>query len=356
LQQRNVFSGACNTERLYFGGKHVRTQAAPRQTDYAGVVIDWAVPVTVDRLGSAGTYYPYGEARSSPSEFATYQRDNTGLDYAQNRYYSSQIARFTTADPYKASGGPADPQSWNRYAYVHGDPINFGDPNGLDECAAQYGTPCFSTTGTAQTPGDPTTTSPTAWGASVFGGDYGVPEVVPVNTEGVFDGTVVVRPRKRKLSPREKEERRRDQLTEGIYEAGKADPVFGGAVLDCIAGAETSWTITATRGSGSSQRIGLYQFNAATWAATGTDIDFRTGSADANLSSVVEIAALYRALAQVVAPGSTSTYTDAQIQEAIRRAGDGTVAYANAVWNCAQAMKSGNVAGAISIIDAFHTP
>jgi RHS repeat-associated protein len=130
LQQRNVFSGACETERLYFGGKHVRTQAAPRQTDYAGVVIDWAVPVTVDRLGSAGTYYPYGEARSSPSEFATYQRDNTGLDYAQNRYYSSQIARFTTADPYKASGGPADPQSWNRYAYVGGDPVNFADPTG----------------------------------------------------------------------------------------------------------------------------------------------------------------------------------------------------------------------------------
>jgi RHS repeat-associated protein len=131
LQQRNVFSGACNTERLYFGGKHVRTQAAPRLTDYAGVVIDWAVPVTVDRLGSAGTYYPYGEARSSPSEFATYQRDNTGLDYAQNRYYSSQIARFTTADPYVASGGPKDPQSWNRYAYVQNDPVNFHDPRGL---------------------------------------------------------------------------------------------------------------------------------------------------------------------------------------------------------------------------------
>jgi RHS repeat-associated protein len=132
FQEPATFTSSCDTERLYFGGKHVRTQKAPRETDYWGVVIDWAVPVTVDRLGSAGNYYPYGEARTNgASEFATYQRDNTGLDYAQNRYYSPQIARFTTADPYQASGGPAAPQSWNRYAYVQNDPINFGDPTGL---------------------------------------------------------------------------------------------------------------------------------------------------------------------------------------------------------------------------------
>jgi RHS repeat-associated protein len=93
-----------------------------------------------DRLGSVQTgsrttYYPYGEERTATNndtqKFATYTRDSaTSLDYANARYYSSQIARFTTADPYQASGGPSDPQSWNRYAYVQGDPVNANDPSG----------------------------------------------------------------------------------------------------------------------------------------------------------------------------------------------------------------------------------
>ncbi|MGO9095484.1 MAG: RHS repeat-associated core domain-containing protein, partial [Bryobacteraceae bacterium] len=87
----------------------------------------------------AAYYQPYGEEETptgnDTQKFATYTRDSaTGLDYAQNRYYASQIGRFTTADPYKASGGPKDPGSWNRYAYVEGDPINGNDPGGLADC------------------------------------------------------------------------------------------------------------------------------------------------------------------------------------------------------------------------------
>jgi hypothetical protein len=44
-----------------------------------------------------------------------------------------------TPDPYQASGGPSAPQSWNRYAYTAGDPVNRLDPTGLeyeDVCSA----------------------------------------------------------------------------------------------------------------------------------------------------------------------------------------------------------------------------
>jgi hypothetical protein len=40
------------------------------------------------------------------------------------------MGRFLTADPYKASAQPSNPQTWNFYSYVHGDPINNNDPTG----------------------------------------------------------------------------------------------------------------------------------------------------------------------------------------------------------------------------------
>src|SRR5258706_11097921 len=93
----------------------------------------------VDRLGSArdqSGYYPYGEEYPTTAQdrdkFATYYRDGTSLlDYARNRYYSSTLGRFTSADPYVSSTGLGDPGSWNRYSYVENDPINFTDPQGL---------------------------------------------------------------------------------------------------------------------------------------------------------------------------------------------------------------------------------
>jgi RHS repeat-associated protein len=91
-----------------------------------------------DRLGSNrtyGMYNPFGEgmAGNDNIEFATYLRDSyTGLDYADQRFYASTYGRFNTADPYQASAGPSDPGSWNRYAYVEGDPVNAYDPRGLD--------------------------------------------------------------------------------------------------------------------------------------------------------------------------------------------------------------------------------
>ena len=50
-----------------------------------------------------------------------------------NRYYNNVTGRFLSADRLVASGRPADPASWNRYAYTRGDPIARYDPNGLDD-------------------------------------------------------------------------------------------------------------------------------------------------------------------------------------------------------------------------------
>ena len=49
-----------------------------------------------------------------------------------NRYYSNAYGRFMTPDPSTSSQDPRIPQSWNRYSYVIGDPVNGTDPSGLD--------------------------------------------------------------------------------------------------------------------------------------------------------------------------------------------------------------------------------
>ena len=109
------------------------------------LIVSGGVPVVTDRLGSVRAngygesfaYYPYGEERTSTvdgrNKFGTYFRDTVGQDYADQRYYNGGMGRFWSMDP----GGiktadPTDPGSWNRYAYVGGDPVNYYDPRGTN--------------------------------------------------------------------------------------------------------------------------------------------------------------------------------------------------------------------------------
>jgi RHS repeat-associated protein len=124
---------------VYFGGRTLQAQ------NITGI--------KQDRLGTTSytttTYAPYGDTGISPPPygdglgFTGYYRDgtSTGLDYAQQRYYAPSIGRFTSADPYMPSAAIAKPQSWNRYAYVSNDPVNFVDPSGLKEKGVPDGVP-----------------------------------------------------------------------------------------------------------------------------------------------------------------------------------------------------------------------
>ncbi len=69
-------------------------------------------------------------------KFTGYERDSeTGLDYAQARYFASAQGRFTSVDPLLASGVKVNPKTWNRYAYALNNPLRLTDPSGLRACS-----------------------------------------------------------------------------------------------------------------------------------------------------------------------------------------------------------------------------
>src|SRR5579863_1339305 len=124
LAEYNIGPGGTGTtvqsDAIYFGSKKVGV------VDQAGVIHQ----PNEDRLGSAyasstgGSYYPWGEGKAgnNPSDawsFATYWRDSaTGLDYANQRYYSNAYGRFMSVDPDLSSANGTSPLSWNRYLYA----------------------------------------------------------------------------------------------------------------------------------------------------------------------------------------------------------------------------------------------
>ena len=113
---------------VYFGGKLVKSKGVVVVTDRLG-------SVRANSNGERMTYYPYGEEKTGTADgrekFGTYTRDSATTDYADQRYYAVGTGRFNTADPMGVNGAtPGTPASWNRYAYVSGDPVNFNDPTG----------------------------------------------------------------------------------------------------------------------------------------------------------------------------------------------------------------------------------
>ena len=84
-----------------------------------------------------GAYAPFGE---SYAESGTTDRNFTGMDQGivsglydfPAREYNSLEDRWPSPDPAGiASVNPADPQTWNRYAYVRNSPLMMTDPLGL---------------------------------------------------------------------------------------------------------------------------------------------------------------------------------------------------------------------------------
>ncbi|WP_030177428.1 RHS repeat-associated core domain-containing protein [Spirillospora albida] len=85
-------------------------------------------------------YTPFGQPRGTNGTWPTPldkgfvggTNDTTALTHLGAREYNPNTGRFTAVDPIF---DPADPQSWNGYAYSANSPITKSDPSGLMACA-----------------------------------------------------------------------------------------------------------------------------------------------------------------------------------------------------------------------------
>lgn len=85
--------------------------------------------------GAAGRTVGQGYSKfdGNRRKWAQLEKDEeTSLDYAINRYYSSTQGRFTSVDPENTGAYAGNPQTWNGYAYANNRPTVFTDPDGLD--------------------------------------------------------------------------------------------------------------------------------------------------------------------------------------------------------------------------------
>lgn len=95
------------------------------------------------------TYYPFGQEASSTAQdderlkFTGHERDfmsstyaqEDDLDYMHKRHFGLITGRFLQVDP--ELGQPSSPQSWNRFAYVIGNPLRYTDPTGMMPASQQ---------------------------------------------------------------------------------------------------------------------------------------------------------------------------------------------------------------------------
>ncbi len=90
------------------------------------------VTETLGNIGGRTIAQGYGKPDEIRQGYTGYENDEeSGLEFAQARYYNAAHGRYTSVDPLTASASIRDPQTFNRYSYVLNSPYKFTDPLGL---------------------------------------------------------------------------------------------------------------------------------------------------------------------------------------------------------------------------------
>jgi RHS repeat-associated protein len=135
-------AGAVVRSEIYAGNRHLLTyQGANIFYNHASWLgTESARSDATGTLCETSSNLPFGDAQQTNGScvpnnvsFASLERDQeSGLDHAMFRQYSSTTGRWMSPDPYNGSFDLSNPQSFNRYTYVGNRPLGSTDPSGLD--------------------------------------------------------------------------------------------------------------------------------------------------------------------------------------------------------------------------------
>lgn len=139
-------SGNITSEYVFFAGRRIARRDASGNVFFYNADSLGSTRTVTDANGNIcydaeftpyGTEFIHANSCSQNYKFTGYERDSeSGLDYAEARYYNQRIGRFMSVDP--MAGDIRDPQTLNRYAYVRNNPVNLTDPSGLWSTASWF--------------------------------------------------------------------------------------------------------------------------------------------------------------------------------------------------------------------------
>ena len=132
----NASGGPCTT--CYFAYDHLgSTRLVMDQNGNVVQRYDY-LPLGEEVSGNSGRtttgfYLPGTVTAAGTQKFTGQVRDQeAGQDYFNARYFTPPLGRFNSADPGNAGADLGNPQSWNGYGYVGGQPLVYTDPSGED--------------------------------------------------------------------------------------------------------------------------------------------------------------------------------------------------------------------------------
>jgi len=145
-------AGVWNRGEVYAGSRHLATYSGGTGGVTYFSTVDWLGTERL-RTGISGpivescTSLPFGDGLTctgsdpSPMHFIGQQLDSeTNLTHMEFRSYSTIQGRWTSMDPARMGAvNPANPQTWNLYAYVMNNPLSLVDPSGLEGVGQQWG-------------------------------------------------------------------------------------------------------------------------------------------------------------------------------------------------------------------------